>query len=523
MAEHDKPLRLRGAAHLLRAGHRGRGGALARQPAAGRRCSTTSRAPPAASSCSSCPRTSASQARSSSRASSPCAKRQFDAGRAPLPEPAQGRAARRALPRERAAHPAAGPPPRSGARVPRRSELPTRPAATRRRRGPHRACRQRRYACATSPGQLSSYFPWTTMGRVRIDHLEQVPRHHPRRERARRPGRVRHRARAAVPSSCAATSRRTAMAGRTVWVADAFRGSPRSDDRRRQATDGRELPVPAEARASPTCGPISTWCATASTASTCSTTGCGSSRATSTGTLPTAPIEQVALLRIGGDLGAGRGRRARRALRQAGHRRRRGRRRLRRTTRCRQAVDEFRARRRRGRAPGARRLGRRLLAQAGRARTVPAGRRRARHAGRGAGSRPTGRHAPPGAPLLAPLRGRRATTCRWWSSSTTCAARPHRTLHSLSPLLPGRASTTSTTRSSSSRTARTPTSGWARSSCAASVPSSATSTWADEARPSPVFAAQPRDRRVAGGKASALMIDGAHVLTPGVLHTAWRA
>ena len=268
-------------------------------------------------------------------------------------------------------------------------------------------------------------------------------------------------------------------------MADRFRPAPSPSRHRRCPTGG--------SRAS---RPTSTWCATASPASTCSTTGCASSRAAAArwrgadrahrppadraAAAPRTPADPRAALRPGGPGGRSSSSTAGSAPRPVPGRRvprRPG------ITTPLQPVDGSAVA---GARPPTRRR-RRPMAPAGASPPTRSWRRR---------SRPT------------------RSTCRWWSSSTTCGARPARTLHSLAPTR--RASRTSTTRSSSSRTAPTTTRGWARSSSAASGPSSATST----------SATRPRRRRwsrstgaseSSRGRTLALMIDGAHVLTPGVL------
>ena len=218
---------------------------------------------------------------------------------------------------------------------------------------------------------------------------------------------------------------------------------------------------------------------------------------------PTRGSSSIALLRLGAGIGADGARRARSVVRQARARRLRHRRRRTRIRRARAAVEAFRDRARHQRDRSSASTGRR---QRG-ARSRP---RRDRH--ERSARRPTPRRW-----ACRSRRRRRATpsTSRSSSSSTTCDAR-RRARCSRCRACTSKASTTSPTRSSSSRTARTRT----RSSDAEFVesfgPSSATSTSATThaRRRSHALNLGIKEGR---GQNFALMIDGAHVLTPGVL------
>ena len=69
----------------------------------------------------------------------------------------------------------------------------------------------------------SSFFPYTAMGRVRLDHLERASTPCARRTVRRRPRRVRHRARRRRDLHARRTSTPTSCRDRRVWVADRFR------------------------------------------------------------------------------------------------------------------------------------------------------------------------------------------------------------------------------------------------------------------------------------------------------------
>ena len=101
IAEHDRAAAPRGAAHLLRAGDRRRGGAArATSPSWPGRLDELEGAE-GRTSCSSCPRRSGSRACVFQHNVFRTHERQLAEGADALPRPAQGRAARRALPRER--------------------------------------------------------------------------------------------------------------------------------------------------------------------------------------------------------------------------------------------------------------------------------------------------------------------------------------------------------------------------------------------------------------------------------------
>ena len=179
--------------------------------------------------------------------------------------------------------------------------------------------------------------------------------------------------------------------------------------------------------------PTSTRSATRSRASSCSTTGCGSCRARSTTRSRDAPIESIALLRIG----AGTRRRRRATCSSALY--------------DRVAVGGFVDRRGRASsrtAGGGRGLPARGAASpsrssgsAGRASALAQG--RPRHRSRPRRASPPARGAPGAARAAA--RRRAPSTCRSSSSSTTCAAR-RRARCTRCRARTSRASTTSTTR-----------------------------------------------------------------------------
>ena len=123
------------------------------------------------------------------------------------------------------------------------------------------------------------------------------------------------------------------------------------------------------------------------------------------------------------------------------------------------------------------------------------------------------------APAATPRRGvplpRATCPCRSWSSSTTCGARPRaRCTRSRAPT--SATSTTSTTRSSRSRTARAPTARLGEDFVKSFGPEFSYLDLGADASPSPAHALN-RGLSSHGARAVAVMIDGAHVLTPGVL------
>ncbi len=422
-----------------------------------------------------------------------------------LPRPAQGRPARRALPRERAPHPAPARLPRAGrapvgdrAAGPEAPDAPPRPNCSRRLARPA--------GIRDESGNLLAYFPFTTMGRARLDHLEgcldgvrteKVPGDLVECGTGRGGGGI-------FLRGYLDATLRDARPARSGWPT-ASGPLPRPPP--------RPSPwFPVAGRACPTCCPTSTLSATGSTGSTCSTTACTSCRATSGRPCPTplcarsrccasgpswAPAVGDVLDALYDRLGIGGFVVVDDALDPASGSRGRG-------------VPGPPQGARDGRA--GRLVGRGFWRQdhRGAGRATPAGPPRRARTHRASWPR-----ARPLAPLprrprpAGPLRRRRLLQheARGSPHAPLALARPTSTT-----------STTSTTRSSSSRTARTPTSGSAPSSSSRrSAPSSATSTSASRPtrrRCSPSTRASP----TLGGRSRRLMIDGAHVLTPRVLH-----
>ena len=265
---------MRRAPDLLRAGDRRRGGASSTGTPRCAERSTGSRAPPR-------PRS----ARRAGRGHPPpgahhparrLLQRRAAAGRVghPLPRPPQGRPAQRALPRERAAH---RPPAASHRRgLPAVHRQAARPVPRDEGPGSARCAAQRRAGkVRTDDGDdLAPYFPYTTMGRVRLDHLQD----------------------------CLDTVRTESVAGDLVecgtgrggggvflrgYLAAVRHAGPdgvggrRVPGRRRGHRRAPTMRPSAAEPGCPTSRPTSTWSATRSSASTCSTSGCGSSRARS--------------------------------------------------------------------------------------------------------------------------------------------------------------------------------------------------------------------------------------------------
>ena len=205
VAEHDRPLRRVVLPDLLRARDRGRGGAARRAARSSRARSTGSRAarasttllelaendPPRRDACSSTTSTSAARRSSSSGR---------DAGTSTLLKGAlldehylENELRLEHLLRLRRA----GEPRRTADRSATRS---------RHDQADYRAPAARA-AGSGAPGPTATprpYFPYTAMGRIRLDHLERCLDVDAARRRRRRPGRVRHRPRRWRASSCAA-------------------------------------------------------------------------------------------------------------------------------------------------------------------------------------------------------------------------------------------------------------------------------------------------------------------------------
>ena len=496
IAEYDRPLRVAGAPDLLRARDRRRGGApRSARPSSPRR-STGSRAPRAATSSSRWPRRSASgrwcfQHNVVLRA----AATSCDRARRTLPRGRQGRAARRALPRER------DPP-----RAPRARRLGTRAARdadqlrdpVRARPGDVRPARPaaRRGRRAPTTQRRPSFLPYAAMGRARLDHLERCLDAIARRAGARATSSSAAPAGAAAPSSCAPTSTPTRSPTARVWVADRFRATPEPDRERRRCPT----------TALPGSRPTSTSSATASSASSLLDDRvrflAGPAEPTRS---PDAPIEQLALLRIGRGAGGDAGGGARRAA----------------TTRSSPAafvvVDEHadraaRSRRSRRSAPSAgspRRssasTGRRVALAQGDARERSAPRRTVRSDGGSGTARRSRRRAPADAIDL-------SVVVVFYNMRREAA----RTLHSLSRAYQEGIDDVDyeviVVENGSTHDQKL-----GAEFVESFGPEFRYLDLGDDATPSPVARAQPRRSARAAARAFALMIDGAHVLTPGVL------
>ncbi len=149
--------------------------------------------------------------------------------------------------------------------------------------------------------QLVSYFPWTTMGRVRIDHLEQaldlvrtgnVPGDLVECGTGRGGGAIFLRGYLEAYF----------LARPTVWVVDAFRGSPRSDTGA-PLNDDRELPVPGGGAGFPLLQADLNMVRDGFARFDLLDDRVRFVEGDLDQTLPSAPIDQIALLRIGDDLG----------------------------------------------------------------------------------------------------------------------------------------------------------------------------------------------------------------------------
>ena len=293
--------------------------------------------------------------------------------------------------------------------------------------------RRRRRAPTTRP-RHGSYLPYTDDGPRPARPPRSAASTSIRDERRRRrPRRVRHRPRRWRDLHARLPRRPRAARPRRSGSPTASARRPSRRRRRRRADGVADL------------RPTSTWCATASHRFDLLDDRVRFLQGRLADTLADAPIEQVALLRIG----AGHRRRRSRAvldalLRPSSRRRLRDRRRRRRSPTRAPRSTTFRARR------GHRR--RRSSASTASARRVAQDRRAdARRLG---GRRPSGRAMRRRAARAAGADATRSTS-RSSSSSTTCGAR-RRARCTRSRARTSRASTTSTTRSSSSRTARTP-------------------------------------------------------------------
>jgi cephalosporin hydroxylase len=148
---------------------------------------------------------------------------------------------------------------------------------------------------------LVSYFPWTAMGRVRIDHLQtaldqvrtqNVPGDLVECGTGRGGGAIFLRGYLEAHF----------MANRQVWVADAFRGSPRSDSGV-PANDDRELPVPGGGTGFPLLLADLNMVRDGFARFDLLDDRVRFVQGDLVDTLPDAPIEQIALLRIGDGLG----------------------------------------------------------------------------------------------------------------------------------------------------------------------------------------------------------------------------
>ena len=276
IAEHDRPLRLRRAADLLRPGHRGRGGAARAAARAGRRARPArERRGPAR----------AARAGRAHPRSRRCSFEHGDLLRATQPARAgrppatstcsRARCSTSTTSRTRSGSAYLADAPRPTARCPRRS--PCRPAQ-------HLSTRRRGRSSTAAPRRRPVVDPASDTVPA-LTYTDDRPR--PARPPRRRcldvhPGRgacpatwsSAASAAAAARSSCGPTSRPTRSPSREVWVVDPFRAAHAG---RRTADGGRRWP---------TCGPTSTRCARPSSASACSTTGSASSRASSRASSP---------------------------------------------------------------------------------------------------------------------------------------------------------------------------------------------------------------------------------------------